>query len=165
MTLWEIDNAIVHALSLADDESGEIPDSALALLDQLEMERVAKITNVLAVIRNSQAQADAIDIEIARLQAMRSSPARTVERLKDYLFGSMMVHGETKIDCGAIGKPRIQKNSQPSIGFSGEVGKLDERWKRVTVDLDKRALLEAYKAGEPLPEGVSVETGYHLRLG
>lgn len=128
------------------------------------MDRTKKVTNILAVIRNAQAEADIIDVEIERLKAMRSSPAGIVERLKQYLFGSMMVHGETKIDCGAVGKPRIQK-SPPSVRFSGDVRALADRWKRVTVELDRTAVLSAYKANEPLPDGVQIEIGQHLRIG
>lgn len=165
MKLYEIDQNIVHILSQVDDETGEIPDAALSALESLEMGRKAKVAAIIAVIRNAESAADAINAEISRLQRMAAAPTNTVTRLKEYLLRSMQALGETKIDCGPIGKPRIQKNSQPSVKYAGDVSDLPERFQRVTVDVNKSAIADAFKAGDELPKGVTVETGVHLRLG
>lgn len=162
-TLYEIDARIVAILSQVDDD-GEIDDNALAMLEALEMERREKVSAILAVIRNQQAVADTINAEIERLKRMAASPARVVDRLKGYLYSSMKQHGETKLDCGPLGKPRIQKNSQPAVKFNGDIDMLEGRFKRITVELDRQAVLAAHKNGFTLPDGVTVEVGDHLRL-
>ena len=165
MTLYTIDTLIVHCLSCVDDETGEIPEAALIELENLEMDRVKKVSAIVAVIRNQQAVADMLEITIPRLKRMMAAPSNTVERLKSYIYSSMKLHGEKKIDCGPVGKPRIQANSQPSVKFTGDVDTLEKKWQRITVELNKSAVVDAFKKGEEIPEHVTVETGDHLRLG
>lgn len=161
MKLWEVDTRILNALSLAD-ESGELPPEAEALLDSLTIERMDKVTAIVAVIRNSKACALAAHAEKKRLEEIEQRHTKTAERLKAYLLQSMKTLGETKLFCGPLGSPRIQKNSAPSVKFAGDVHELAGRWKRITVELDKQAVVAAFKAGEQLPDGVACEYGDHL---
>lgn len=150
LTLYQIDAEIAAILAYSD-ESGELMPDAVERLDQLEMDRVAKLTAIVA--------------EIARLKAMKAAPDNAVERLKSWMFESMVKHGETKIDCGALGKPRLQK-SPPSVRLAdgADIHNVGSRFKRIIVELDKTAILAAFKAGELLPEEVDVVVGSHLRL-
>lgn len=161
--LWAIDHQIQAILAQAD-ESGELPGDLFDVLDALAMERKEKVAGIVAVIRNSEASAAAVDIEIRRLEALRRPMLNTVERLEAYLLGSMKALNEKSIDCGPLGRPRRQNNSQPSVKFAGDIHEVEGRFKRIIVELDRVAVLAAHKAGEVLPDGLVIEVGEHLRL-
>ena len=167
MTLYEIDSNIAALLTRIDPDTGEIPDEVLQSLDQLEMDRKAKIAAVVAVIRNNAAQADIIGGEIERLKKMRAACTGTVDRLKDYVADSLRNHGERSIDCGSLGKPRLQRNGSPSISLAvgADLHELPARFRRIKLELDAGAIQQAFKLGEELPKEIIVVQGEHLRLG
>lgn len=80
MKLYEIDAKIMECI---DDETGEILDSEQ--LEQLEMERDAKIESVGLWIKNLAAEADAIKTEKNNLAAREKIARNKIDRLKEYL--------------------------------------------------------------------------------
>lgn len=165
-SLWHVDQQIAHVFAKTD-ETGEIRDEDLLLLDALGLDRHEVIAGLVATIRNDEAEATAIETEIARLKAMAAPRWNRVERLKQHIFQSMKAHGEQKIDLGPLGKPRIQTNGgRPAIKIdpSVDVAKLPVEFQRITIELDKERVLAAHKAGEPIPDGITLERGEHLRI-
>jgi hypothetical protein len=61
---------------------------------------------------------------------------------------------------------RIQANSQPSIVFSGDAEALPESFRKVSVTYspDRDKILQAAAMEIPLPAGLLVVKGSHLRL-
>ncbi len=59
-------------------------------------------------------------------------------------------------------RARIQKNSQPSIRWTG--AEIPEEFRRVTVELDGLKARDALKAAGELPDGFEVKYGTHLRI-
>lgn len=163
MHLYAIDQRILAVITSAD-ESGEIDPNYALVLDALEMERKDKLTGMVAAIRDAEAKSAAIDAEIARLTELQRPLLMLVNRFKEYIYASMKATGESKIDLGPLGRPRIQRNSNPTVKFTGDVDMLEGRFKRITVEVDKKAILEAFKREEQVPDGVSVEYGDHLRM-
>lgn len=85
MNIYEIDKAIEELIaSSIDPETGElvIEDDAL---DNLKMERTAKVENLALYIKNSAALAAGIRQEEKALSERRQTIERKVERLKRYL--------------------------------------------------------------------------------
>ena len=82
MRLYDIDEAIV---SLIDDETGEITD--FEAFENLNIERERKIDYLCKDIKESAAIADAIQVEIKRLQDKRTALINKGERHKAFLTG------------------------------------------------------------------------------
>lgn len=80
MTLYEIDEEI---LNLVDQETGEVIDTDR--LEELQMERDKKVSNVACWIKNLKAEAEALKAEKENLAKRQQSCERKAEQLKDYL--------------------------------------------------------------------------------
>lgn len=80
MKLYEIDSAI---LDCVDMETGEVIDTER--LDDLQMERDAKIENVALWIKDLKAEADAIKAEKQKLAERQKAAENKAENLKKWL--------------------------------------------------------------------------------
>ena len=80
MTLYEIDEVI---LSLVDQETGEVVD--IEKLEQLEMERDRKVSNVACWIKDLKAESDALKAEKMNLAKRQAACEHKMEQLKEYL--------------------------------------------------------------------------------
>lgn len=80
MKLYEIDNAILECI---DMETGEIIDAEK--LDALNMERDAKIENVVLWIKDLKAEAEAIKAEKLALAERQKVAENKVESLKKWI--------------------------------------------------------------------------------
>lgn len=80
MKLYEIDNAILECI---DMETGEIIDAEK--LDALNMERDAKIENVVLWIKDLKAEAEAIKAEKLTLEERQKIAENKVESLKKWV--------------------------------------------------------------------------------
>lgn len=80
MKLYEIDNAILECIDL---ETGEIID--IDKLNELQMERDAKIENVACWIKDLKAEAEAIKAEKQKLAERQKSAENKAESLKKWL--------------------------------------------------------------------------------
>lgn len=80
MKLYEIDNAILECI---DFETGEIID--IDKLNELQMERDAKLENVACWIKDLKAEAEAIKAEKQKLAERQKSAENKAESLKKWL--------------------------------------------------------------------------------
>lgn len=80
MTIYEIDDEI---LNLVDQETGEVVD--IERLQELEMERDKKISNVACWIKNLKAEAEAIKAEKDNLAKRQQACEKKAEQLRNYL--------------------------------------------------------------------------------
>ena len=96
MRLYEIDQAIMDTI---DQETGEILDSAR--LDELQMERTAKLEGVACWVKNLEAEADAIEKEKKALMQREKAARNKAESLKrwlaDALQGEKMTTAKTAV--------------------------------------------------------------------
>lgn len=157
------------------ETEGEVTPELEQLLESLEGQVTEKVERVALYIREQLATAAAVKEEEQRLATRRKSLERAAEGLKNYLQRQMERLGTTKVN-GLLCTVALQK-SQPSVTSTLDVTQLmdlaeaDETSLRrfVTVIpenyvLDKRAVLEAYKTGERLPDGVGIDQGQHVRI-
>lgn len=80
MKLYEIDNAILDCIDL---ETGEVIDTER--LDALNMERDAKIENVVCWIKDLKAEAEAIKVEKQKLAERQKVAENKAESLKKWV--------------------------------------------------------------------------------
>lgn len=158
--LYAISNELALLLNTED---GELPEGVENQIDALEIERSAKIEGCCHAIRNLEAEEAMLKIESDRFIKRAQVAANAAKRLKDYIQTNLELAGETKADAGLF-KVRIQQNGQPSVVFDGDPENLPEEWQKTTVGLNNKFAVEAWKNGTPLPAGVSVVKGFHLRI-
>lgn len=99
MNIYEIDAEISRILSQVD-ENGELPDSAIAELMQLQADRDTKVENAACMVINMTAEAKAIKEQETALAARRKSIENHVASIKKYL--------EYATDGNTFSSPRVQ---------------------------------------------------------
>ena len=151
--------AILDALV---DAGGELTPELAAQLDAADGDFSQKLAACAVMVKNLAAEAEKHGDE-ARRQADRAAALQhAAESLKGYMKLQMTVADVAKIE----GVARIQANggNQPVL-FAGDPSALPTEYQRVKVELDAQKVLAAAKAGQTLPEGVTVgERGTHIRL-
>ena len=137
MKLYEIDQAIMDCI---DMETGEIIDSEM--LDKLQMERDAKIENVVCWIKELKAEAAALKAEKMAFAERQKVAENKMESFKKWLAYAL--------DGQAF------KSTRASVTFRAtesvevvDIFKLDENYIRYKEpEADKKAIKEALKAGQ-----------------
>lgn len=163
MKLYELPPAF-SAVELLAGEDGELTAKALDRLTSLEMALADKVEACCRVMRNYEARAAAFKAEADRLAFHGTTAAKNAQRLKEYVKGVMEQLNVPRVDAGLF-KVRVQANP-PTIKVTDEcdIHDLPDQFKRVTIEFDKRAMLDAAKAGDALPAGIEVVRGSHLRV-
>jgi hypothetical protein len=160
--LYEIAKDIQLLMLRLEDGDGEMSPELAESLDGLEMAFEAKVDNVLRYRAEMDANANVIDAEIQRLTALRDGYKRRAETLKRYVFQTMQSLGVDRVQCKLF-SCWVQKNGRPSIGLAA-AAEIPETYRKVTVTFDSQKCYEDWKAGQTLPECVTVTEGYHLRI-
>lgn len=168
MRLYEINDGIEEILSRAAESGGELTDADLEALAELELAWPQKVESVALYIRTKLAEAEVVGAEEERLADRRKAITKQADGLKEYLRRQMEERGEAKV-AGRLVTVAVQ-NSTPSVRVLCGATALPPSYQRVipavpeSVEADKRAILDAYKAGAELPEGVEVICGTHVRI-
>jgi Siphovirus Gp157 len=189
MNLYQIDNRLASILDDPANESGELTEDQVRLLDALAINRVELIDSLLKSVANHKGRAVGIQAELDRLKAQKDAEDAGVDRIKKYIFNSMRQHNEQKLQT-PLHSLRIQRNGGvPSVTIDTPIGNLPVAFLRIPPpEPDKAKIIEAwnawmakqplevgmgyaddaaYTAWErscPLPEFVKVERGYHLQF-
>ena len=137
-TLYEIDQSI---LALADPETGEITD--FEKLEELQLERDAKIEGVALWYKNLIAEAEMVKAEKQALEKRQKTCEKRAENLSQYLAKALS--GEnfktSKVIC---------EFSPRTTVHIIDPGKLAAEYltKKITTAPDKKAISEAIKNGK-----------------
>ena len=160
MTIYDIQNQFLALYDLASDPDVDW-DVFEDTLEGLEGDLEEKAINYGKVIRNLEAEGEAIKAEIERLQKQKKVRENSVERMKAALKTAMEIANKPKIDT-ALFKFCIRKNPASVVIDQGAV--VPEQF-LVPQDpkVDKTALKEALKAGEEF-EGIHLEQGTSLSI-
>jgi hypothetical protein len=163
------DDLLAVRAMLLDSEDGELTPEMEAKLDAAVGNFDVKVEQVAFVIRELTAEAKAIDEEAARIAKRAKVRTNAVARLKSYLQGQLERADVRKVERPLV-TVRLQANP-PSVRhvltseqlagqeYAPFVRVVPERY-----ELDAKNVVTAWKAGEPLPEGVTVEMHSHLRI-
>lgn len=160
MNLYSISTELAAILGDAEDE---IPDDLAERLDQLEMEFEVKAESMLKYRQALIAQAGAVGDEIDRLAERKRALESKADWLKSCLLRSMQQSGIGKIS-GPLFTVTVCKSPLKVVLADGEAVPDDYMHTEVKVSLDKRKVLEDFKAGITLPIGLSVTAGEHLKI-
>jgi uncharacterized protein YoxC len=158
LKLYELTENYNQVLELAEQLDAETLKDTLEAIDEaIEI----KIENTAKVVRSLESNVEAIDSEIKRLTAKKSTLQNNIRGIKAYMQESMEKVGKTKIK-GQLFNVGIQNNPQ-------SVNVVDQ--KKVNMNyfieqppkLDKKLILADLKEGKEI-EGVELQQTRSLRI-
>ena len=155
----DIWNAIGEAL---DDPETDWT-AAEAELKALEGAFDAKVENCAKVIRNMEADEEAIETEIARLQKRASALSGKIKSFKEYVKIEMQAAGREKIKTELF-TVAVQKNPARLVVHSeADIPAFFFHEVPATLKLDNDLVKSALKEGQAVP-GCELAVGTHLRI-
>ena len=155
MTLYELTAeyaAIMAALEAETEE--EYQADMLEKLGALNEDIAQKGEGYARVIRNMQAEADSLAAEIKRLQGMKKRREDAIERMKAGLLEAMKTAGADKLQT-TIGRWSRRLNP-PSVVILDPKLVPSEYLIQREPDVDKRAVLNAYKSDGEIVSGTDI---------
>ncbi len=161
--LYELTEELDAVLAQLEAQDGELTPELERWLDEAQGRFDEKVEKTALAIRTLEARADMVRSEIDRLETLRKPLAKSAESLKRYLHTQMETAGVRKVD-GELAKVWVQKNSRPSIRYDGNLDDLPESLRRVETSFDSQAAYGLWKSSEPLPDGIVIDHGTHLRI-
>ena len=157
MNLYELTESYLKLQQKIEDGGEGLEDTLESITDAIE----EKADGYGKVIKNIEAQIEAIKNEEKRLADRRKSLESNVKRLKDSLYESMKLT-KTKRIKSELFTFNIQ-NNPPSLNIENEDAIPFEYYQPQAPKLDKKELLNAIKNGLEI-EGVSIKQGESLRI-
>lgn len=165
MKLYELTDSMSRVMESLVESDGEITPEVEADLLSLEGEFDAKVESIALLVKEFEANAEAAKVEKDRLAKLQHSRENSAKRLKDYIRKQMEAIGKTHVKTDRI-VVSIQKcgGSLPCECVV-DPNTLPLRFKRITVEPDRKAALEAYEQTGMVPDGFRVgERGTYVRL-
>jgi hypothetical protein len=162
MRLYELPAAFRQVDDVIAEMGGELSPELEQYLDSLVATLEDKTDNICALIRERNAQGDALKAEADFFAAKARAAHNVAERLKDYLKTNLEKAGRLRM-AGTRFTARVQKNGVPTITWTG-AGDPPDEFCRVMIELDGKSVQESYRSKGWLPEGFSVVHGTHLRI-
>ena len=114
-------------------------------LDSIEADMNTKVDNTVGLIRSIEADTDAIDKEIKRLQALKKQKNNFIGRLKQHLQDALEV--QQKDNYRTATNYIYKRNNQPSVNITNE-SLIDKAYRIPQPDkYDKKTMKEDILAG------------------
>lgn len=154
--------AIIHDEIISNE--GEITDALEKRLDESTLSFNAKVEQIGRWVLNLGGREDAIEKEIARLQAKKKSNQNLQGRLKEYVKMCMEMANKTKMEYGTM-TVSIQKN--PASCEVKDEKAIPAKYLTIipeTKVVDKKAVLADLKAGVQVEGAELINTKTHLRI-
>lgn len=160
--LYELTGQYLELQKLAD--SDDMPVEVLNdTFEAIEGEYQDKAVAVMQVAQNYNAIAESIDMEIQRLQALKSAASAKNNQLREYLRTNMEASGITKIEHPLF---KITLAAGRDIVDILDAESIPDEYIKVEVkeSPDKRKILDALKAGESIPGVAITKSKTSLRI-
>jgi hypothetical protein len=169
LTLYEIGKEEQRLMALLEETGGEVTPEVAAALDAIDFSSREKVDRYCYLIRTFRFRADTKRAVQKRImeeakpfgeaaQRDDKSADRMLERLLQYMDMAERDRIETSnftvVPC----------KNPPAVDFPGDAATLPEQFRRTKYEPIRAELLNAWKRGEPLPEGVTVKQGRRLEI-
>jgi uncharacterized coiled-coil DUF342 family protein len=145
----------------AAEHDGDVTEFPfISEMDALTIERERKLLSMACLVKEIDAEADALKKEAANLSERARVKSNAVTRIKG-VISAYMEPGEKLSDERAA----LSWRKSDSVEVEVEAEALPERFRRtkITIDPDKTAIKDAIKAGEAV-EGVRLVTKQNLQI-
>lgn len=149
-------NAINEELISAGGELTPELESKLAITQE---ELSVKATNYGLVMLNNEADINAIDAEIKRLQALKAPLESTNKKLKEAISNAMLTYGLEKVESSTL-KLSFRKSEAVEVF---DESKLNQKYFNYKPSVDKTAIKADLKAGVEV-DGARIVTNQNLQL-
>lgn len=151
MKLYEIDSAIQAVYDQIEQNDGVLPDELEHQLDGLQMERSAKIGNILKLLKNICSDETALEVEISLLEKKLTAVKDRKQSVKNYLAYAIGEGNKFKNEISSV----YWKESESVL--CPDVSELPIKFVRekITKEPDKVAIKEALNSGEVI-QGCSI---------
>lgn len=175
LRLYDTVDALQTVESWLIEHDGELTPELSELLDQALGDFGAKVERVALKVRELEQSAEAVKAEATRLAARAKSYETAAARLKAYLHLELQRAGRDKVEGpNKLATVAVQKNSAPAVTFTrqptdddaafGFAVTIPEQVIPASVQWDRAALVAAFKSNAPLPDGVEITVGTHVRI-
>ena len=157
MKLYELPESLATLESLVEEEA--IDENGLRIAIDLLGEQVEqKMDGIVRLVRNWEAEADAIDGEVWRLQGRSTALRNQSKRLREYAVNCLKAANRFKVTL-PIATAYIGKSESVEITAPAEA--LPARYVKVVIEPDKAAIKRALRGGEVI-EGAALVQKEHL---
>jgi hypothetical protein len=153
MNLYTLTSEAKMLASLLETEELTPELESMLIINQQELSD--KSINYAKVIRNLEADSDAIDNEIKRLKAMKESNDRVIDRMKDAVRNAMVSSGIDKIESSLF-KLSLRRSEAVEVINQDQLPECFVKAK-TTYTPDKVAIKDAIKSGLTVEGAVIVE--------
>ena len=136
-------------------ETEELTSELEAMLIINQQELSEKSINYAKVIRNKEADSDAIDNEIKRLKSMKDANDRVIDRMKLAVKDAMLASGIDKIESSFF-KLSLRRSESVEVINQDQLPECFVKAK-ITYTPDKVAIKDAIKSGMTVEGAVIVE--------
>jgi hypothetical protein len=165
LTLYDLCEEASALDALVGMDDGEWTEEAEALHTPLMQALVEKADGFGGYVRDLEQRAAVIQQEEERLAARRKRIEARIQWMKSYAVASLTAANRTKLE-GTLFTLSLQKNP-PSVHVTVLPDALPAEFVRVIPERrepDKKALLDALKAGATIPGAELSPTTHHLRI-
>lgn len=163
-TLFDLEDAAMRLLGMLDYESDLEPEdierarAELVLIDQMMVE---KTESYVSVIRSLEAMAEARKVEADRLRDRAKAAERHADWLRNRLLVHMQTTGRDRVETSRF-TLSIRKNPQAVTVLDAAAVPHEFERTKITVDVDKRAILEHFRTTGEIVDGVSIDHSERL---
>lgn len=158
MKLYELPESLATLESLVDEEA--IDENGLQMAIDLLGEQVEqKMDGIVRLVRNWEAEADAIDAEMRRLRGRSTALHNQSKRLREYAVNCLRAANRYKVTL-PIATAYIGKSEALEITVPPEA--LPARYIKVVLEPDKMSIKQALKGGEAIEGAELVQKEYLL---
>jgi hypothetical protein len=157
MSLYEIETKIAMIMADIEMNDGEIDEATEKLLDQLDQEETRKVDDLLAAIRNYEAQATAANNEAKFFKDVEKRASHAAESIEKYLLKTL---GHDRKMNTRFGKLSFRQSEAVEIE-----GDIPAQFIRVEIkeSPDKKMIKETIKEGGEVA-GAKLVKNYSLSL-
>ncbi|KFE41939.1 siphovirus Gp157 family protein [Staphylococcus agnetis] len=155
--LFQLSTSYQQVLDLI--EQGMDPSDLKDTLDSIEVELNVKFDNTIGLKRSVDADVDAIDKEIKRLQGLKQQKQNFSERLKSYLQEMLDIQGLQKFRTST--NYIYKRKNAPSVHITDEKLIGNDYWVSQAPKLNKKQIKDDIKAGVTV-EGVELRDSESL---
>jgi hypothetical protein len=160
IALYQIEQEYISLANQIIDNEGELTEEleTALMINQEQLEQKGKGYGY--IIKDIEAEIDAIDVEIKRLSAMKKSRTNAVDKLKTSLSNAMQL-----FDILELKTPTLKINFRKSESVDVDIPFLDKKYIKVvtTETADKIAIKAALKNGEQIT-GAALITNLNLQI-
>ena len=161
-SLYSIEKEYAQIVQQVIDCDGELDESLEKALEINEKQLQSKSVNYGFAIMAIEGQVSNIDTQIKRLQSLKNSRKKTIERLKKSVVGAMNRFGVKEIQSDLM-RLSLRRSERVIIDNPQQIKKEYMTEIPATFKSDAKKIKEAIKNGEPVA-GAHIEENQSLQI-